>query len=233
MVRTILIENTTLVAKTWINQLLDAAETFDIQESVMSKWANDPTVITDIASGELKVIKSIGPTVYYTAIEGQRILDGLAVGIAAAGGSGELLCSGPTGDLVWTSAVGGSVSFYSDGATNNKWLKVGDGQVQTSDKSPIVFPYDSIIYALSFTNKTNSADMDFEIYKNATLLFTWSVVDKRYGYKTNGLETILFNAGDRMSVLCVSTGTIPNNPLLNMSFSYQNGIQSEGGSSTL
>ena len=233
MARTILIENTTISAGTWIGQTLATTETFDIPEGKMFKWANDPVVITDVASGDLKVIKSTGPTVYYSATEGQRVLDGLATGIAAAGSSGELLCSGPAGDLVWTPVVGGTVSFYSDGTTNNKWLKVGDGQVQTSDKSPVVLPYDAMIYAMTFTNKSNSADIDFEVYKNAVLHFTWNISDKRYGYKTNGLSAVTFSAGDRMSVFCTSTGTTPNNPLLVINYSYLNGIQGEGGASTL
>ena len=101
MARTIKIENTTASAKTWVGQLLVANETFDIPEHRMSKWANDATVITDVASGDLKVIKSTGPTVYYTSAEGQRVLDGLSAGIAAAGIDGEYLYTNATDELVW------------------------------------------------------------------------------------------------------------------------------------
>ncbi len=233
MARTIKIENTTGSTQTWVGQQLAAAETFDIPEARMFKWANDATVITDVASGDLKVIKSEGPTVYYTAAEGQRVLDGLDPSIAAAGGSGELLCSSPDGDLVWTPVVGGTVAFFNDGVTNNKWLKVGDGQVLTSDRAPVILPYDSTVYALTFTNKNDNSDVDFEIYKNGTLHYTWSLTDKRWAYKTSGLSAVTFSAGDQMSVFATGTGTNPNNPLIVIHFSFLNAVQGEGGSGTL
>lgn len=101
MARTILIENTSGAAGTWVGQWLAINETFDIPENKMAKWTNDSTVITDVASGDLKVIKSTGPTVYYSATEGQRVLNGLSVGIAAAGNLGEYLYTNSTDDLVW------------------------------------------------------------------------------------------------------------------------------------
>ena len=233
MARTIKIENTTISPKTWVGQLLAAAEIFDIPQNKFFKWANDATVITDVASGDLKVIKSTGPTVYYTAVEGQRVLNGVETNVASAGLPGELLCSSPTGDLVWTPVVGGTVAFFSDGVTNNKWLKVGDGQIQTSDKSPVILPYDAVIYALTFTNKTDSADVDFDIHKNGVSSFVWNLATKRYAWKTNGLSAVEFNAGDRMSVFATSSGTAPNNPLLVVHFSFKNANQGEGGGTTL
>lgn len=101
MARTILIENTTISSKTWVAQLLAPADTFDIPEHKMSKWANDTTVITDVASGDLKVIKSTGPTVYYSAAEGQRVLDGFSATIVAGGILGEYVYTNATGDVAW------------------------------------------------------------------------------------------------------------------------------------
>ena len=101
MSRTIKIENKSGAAKTWIGQRLVDNEMFDIPEHRMAKWANNSTVITDVASGDLKLVKSEGPTVYYTAVEGQRVLDGLDAKIAAAGGSGEYVYTTATGDIVW------------------------------------------------------------------------------------------------------------------------------------
>lgn len=232
MARTILIENTTGSTKTWVGQRLDAAETFDIPEARMFKWANDATVITDVASGDLKVIKSEGPTVYYTAAEGQRVLDGISTSVAAGGSSGELLCSNPTGDLVWTPVVGGTVIFFSNGSTGDKWLKTFEGEAGTSDVAPMIMPFDAIVYALSFINKVNSKSGDFEIYKNGSLLFTWNIVTKRWAYKTDGLTAITFSAGDRMSAFFGATGANPDDPMISVHYSFLNGVTGSGGAAT-
>lgn len=232
MARTILIENTTISTKTWVGQLLDAAETFDIPEHKMSRWANDSTVITDVASGDLKVIKSTGPTVYYTAAEGQRVLDGLPVGIVASGNAGELLCSSPTGDLVWTQSVGGTIVFFNDGISSNKWMKIVDASGRTSDLTPHVFLFDAVIYGISFVNHLDSRSSDIELYKNGTLLFTWSIVTKRWAYKTNGLSSLTFSAGDRLSIFMSDTGSDANDPILTLYFSFLNETQGEGGAAS-
>lgn len=232
MSRTIKIENKSGAAKTWIGQLLANNEAFDIPEYRMLKWANDSTVITDVASGDLKVIKSEGPTVYYTAAEGQRVLDGLDPNIAAAGGSGELLCSSPTGDLVWTSAVGGTIVFFSDGIGSNKWMKIVEASGRTSDLTPHVFLFDAEIYGISFVNHLDSRSSDIELYKNGTLLFTWSIVTKRWAYKTNGLSSLTFSAGDRLSIFMSDTGSDANDPILTLYFSFLNATQGEGGAAS-
>lgn len=188
---------------------------------------------TNILSGDIKLIKSEGPTVYYTALQASRILRHDVEIILASSGSGDLLSVTSTGDLTWTPVVGGTVAFFNDGATNNKWLKVGDGQVLTSDRAPVILPFDAVIYALTFTNKADNVDVNFEIYKNGTIHYTWTLNGKRWAYKTNGLSAVTFSAGDQMSVFATSSGTSPNNPLIVIHFSFLNANQSEGGSGTL
>ncbi len=232
MARTIKIENKSGAAKTWIGQRLDDDEIFDIPERLMTKWANNSTVITDVASGDLKLVKSEGPTVYYTAAEGQRVLDGLDPKLAADGASGELLCSSPTGDLVWTAVVGGTIVFFNDGVASNKWMKIVEASGRTSDLTPHVFLFDAVIYGLSFVNHLDSRDSDIELYKNGTLLFTWSIVTKRWAYKTNGLSAVTFAAGDRLSIFMSDTGADPNDAILTLYFSFLNGTQGEGGAAS-
>ncbi len=233
MARTIKIENTTVSSGTWMGKLLATDEVYAMTESDMFNWFRDTTVLADIDSGDLKLIKSEGPTVYYTVAEAQKIYDGHTDLLLTGGTSGQLLCTGSAGGLVWTPVVGGTIAFFNDGVTNNKWLKVGDGQVLTSDKAPVILPYDAMVYALTFTNKNNNTDVDFEIYKNGTLHYTWTLATKRWAYKTNGLSAVTFAAGDQMSVFTKSTGTFPNNPLIVIHFSFLNGNEAEGGSGTL
>lgn len=112
MARTIKIENALGSTKTWIGQLLLAGETFDIPESLMGKWANNATVIADVASGALKIIKSEGPTVYYTVAEAQKIYAGFSYSIIAGGPADEFLCTNSSGVLVWGP---GSVNIKDEG----------------------------------------------------------------------------------------------------------------------
>lgn len=235
MARTIKIENKSGAAKTWIGQWLDDDEIFDIPERLMQKWANNSIVIADVASGDLKLVKSEGPTVYYIATEGQRILDGLDASIAAAGSSGELLSSSPTGDLVWTPVVGGTISFMNDKVTSNKWLTINGTPGSTSDVTPAVIPFNAVIFALAFTNTINSSGTDIEIYKNGSLLFTWEIRTKRYAYKTNGLSAVTFAAGDALSVYArdVSGSADPDDPVIHIHYSFTDGTTGEGGSATL
>ena len=232
MVRTILIENTSGVTNTWIGQQLVNNETFDIHDFRMSKWANNSTVIADVESGDLKVIKSTGPTVYYTASEGQRVLDGMPSGIAASGSYGELLCSGPTNELVWTPVVGGTIIFFNDGSSNNVWMKVTEGQAQTSNIEPVIMPFDCVIYALTFVNKDDSKGIDLEIYKNGTLLYTWNIVNKIWADKTDGISSVTVSVGDRMSIFLKSIGNTPNDPLVTVHYSFLNGTTGNGGAAT-
>jgi len=235
MARTIKIENKSGATKTWIGQLLADDEMFDIPERLMTKWANNSTVITDVASGDLKLVKSEGPTVYYTAAEGQRVLDGLDPKLAGDGSSGELLCTNPSGNLVWTSIVGGTISFMNDKVTSNKWLTINGTPGSTSDITPAVIPFNAVIFGLAFTNTVNSSDIDLEIHKNGTLLFTWEIRTKRHAYKTNGLSAVTFSAGDTLSVYAkdVAAGIDPDDPVVHIHYSFTDGTTGEGGSATL
>ncbi len=229
-----LIENTTgtAIALDDMGITVPASATYDMtgKRSDIIALSND--LETNLTSGDIKLIKSEGPTVYYSASQALRILQQDTESILAAGNTGELLCTNPSGDLVWTSVIGGTIVFLNDGSTGNKWLKISEGQAQTSDLAPVVMPFDSVIYALTFVNKIDSTDCDIEIYKNATLLFTWSIVTKRWAYKTDGLSAVTFSAGDRLSVFSSDTGQNPDDPLVTIHYSFLNGTEGNGGGAT-
>ena len=190
---------------------------------------------TNIQSGDIKLIESEGPTVYYSAAQASRILRRKLDPVLAAGGSGELLCTNPSGNLVWTPVVGGAISFMNDKVTFNKWLTINGTPGSTSDITPAVIPFNAVIFALAFTNTINSSGTDIEIYKNGTLLFTWEIRTKRYAYKTNGLSAATFSAGDTLSVYArdVSGSTDPDDPVIHIHYSFTDGTTGEGGSATL
>lgn len=226
-----LIENTT-GSDIEINDIgitVPANSTYDLTGKPHHVIEQSDELITHLTSGDIKLIKSEGPTVYYTSTQAIRIIHRSDDGINAGGTSGQLLCTNPSGDLVWTTSVGGTVVFFNDGIASNKWMKIIDASGRTSDLSPYVFPFDAVIYGLSFSNHLDSRSSDIEFYKNESLLFTWSIVDKRWAYKTNGLSSLTFSAGDRLSIFMSDTGSDPNDALLTVFFSFLSGAQGEGG----
>ncbi len=127
-------------------------------------------------------------------------------------------------------------SFMNNGITKDKWLAL-DGSMSPSNELPAVIAFRSSIASLVFINKNDDADTDIEIYKNGVLDFTWEIRNKRWTYKTNGLTTISFNAGDKISCFAKSvtsgTGVDPSSVILDVVVRSTSSITGEDGSSTL
>lgn len=102
MARTIKIENTTVSSGAWMGKLLAVNEVYDMTESDIPNWFGDSSVLTDIDSGDLKLIKSEGPTVYYTVAEAQKIYAGVPDLVLTGGQGYQLLCTNPSGTVVWS-----------------------------------------------------------------------------------------------------------------------------------
>lgn len=229
-----LIENTT-VAAIELNDLgitIPALSTYEIGDLRPDFVELSDDLDAKIQTGDIKLIESEGPTVYYSAAQASRILRRETTSILAGGLDGELLCSSPSGALVWTQSVGGTIVFFNDGISSNKWMKIVDASGRTSDLTPHVFLFDAVIYGISFVNHLDSRSSDIEFYKNGTLLFTWSIVTKRWAYKTNGLSSLTFSAGDRLSIFMSDTGSDANDPILTLYFSFLNETQGEGGAAS-
>jgi len=101
MVRTIKVENASGIVKTWVGKRMEPSSAWSISESDIPNWFGDTTVLADIDSGDLKLIKSEGPTVYYTLAEAQKIYSGPVHLLMTGGPDGEYLCTNASGDLVW------------------------------------------------------------------------------------------------------------------------------------
>lgn len=233
-----IIENQTLsdIILPEIGVTVPASGTYDLSYKTVQLQVGSATLITELQNDNLRLIKSTGPTVYYTADKAQRIFEGFDDAILAGGGAGELLSVTDTGTPSWTSAVGGSIACMDDGLTFNKWLSIGRTSASsTSDTVPAVIPFNSVLYSLTYINSTDDTGTDVEIYKNGVLLFTWQIRNKRRAYKTDGLTTITFLAGDYIGIYMkdVSGSTKPSDPLIYIHYSFTDGTFGEGGSSTL
>ena len=130
--------------------------------------------------------------------------------------------------------------FLNNGLTNNKWLSL-DGAMGASNDLPQPVSFDSKIISLTYVNTNNNSDIDIEFYKNGTapgnLVYTWSLRNKRYAYKTNNLSGVLFVAGDRLSCFARQvqggTGVSARDVIVTIELQSTNSVVGEGGGTTL
>jgi len=92
------------------------------------------------------------------------------------------------------------------GITNNKWLNVEQGAIN-SDATPIVVPYKSKLTSLTFSNSDATADCEIQIHKapagsgnTDSVVFTWGISDARVSHKSDFTASITFEAGDKIGV---------------------------------
>ncbi len=133
-----------------------------------------------------------------------------------------------------TSAVGDFIEFdfVTNGNTSNKWLGYSNSAA-SSDMIPYVAPHQMEIKALTFSNFDDNVDIDVEIYRNGTIIYTWEVRNKRTAYKAN-FTGLSFNQGDRMSVfLRKFTGgtgdTTAQDPIIEVLTKITSEVDAEGG----
>jgi hypothetical protein len=151
------------------------------------------------------------------------------VNVLDAGDGESTIIIGETG-----SAVGKlyTIEAFSLGNTFNKWLNV-EHPSNSSDTVPFVMPGSGRCIAMTYINENDSSEIDIEVYKNGTLVYTWPIRNKRYAY--NVLNAGLFNIsqGDRISIFAKrATGTDPKDLSLNISFTITSFADGEGGQET-
>lgn len=98
-----------------------------------------------------------------------------------------------------SSAVGNLLEFpfVSSGNTANKWLGYSNSAAP-SDSIPLIIPQGSTLKGLTFSNRDSNVDIDIEVYRNGTLVYTWEVRNKRVAWDV-GISGPSFLQGDRVS----------------------------------
>ena len=119
-------------------------------------------------------------------------------------------------------------SFNNVGNTANKWLEFQSSSAASNDL-PLVTPYNGSIIAFTFSNTNDGVDADIEIYKNAVLIYTWQVRNKKTAYKSNLPLGLDFVAGDRLSMFCRDAGANPFSPIIEIYASIGLTPSGEGG----
>ena len=137
--------------------------------------------------------------------------------------------------LAETAAMPNAESHYNflhwGAAKGSVWARFNF--VMPSNLMPAVFANDAVVSGLTWVCYTNNADCDVQIFKNNSLHFTWSLINKRVAYKTDGLAGVTFAAGDRMSIKLVGGTQPPFYPSLAVYYRYTGSGTGEGGSSTI
>ena len=127
--------------------------------------------------------------------------------------------------------IAGTLAFEKNGKCKDKWL--GFGAAKSSDLVPFVLPMPIKLSALSFTNMVDNVDTDVEIYRNGTKIYTWEIRDKRYAWKTQGMFTLTFDAGDRLGIFLKDQGDDPKQAIVVLHYTTLTHVVGEGWSSTL
>jgi len=194
--------------------------TYDLDDKPSWNVEKSTDLLVGIQSGDLLLIKSTSPTVYYTAIQAERILLRKMDTVLAGGDSGTILTFNEN-SIGWEDmGIDGFTPlghiynevFIDDDKAKNKWLShYGDGS-SPSNMSPAVVPWDCKLVAATFTNQLDDVDIDIEIYSAAegsgntdALKTSWSLTNIRTARKTN-FSDIYFNAGDKIGVFLKDTG---------------------------
>lgn len=135
---------------------------------------------------------------------------------------------GSTGSAAATS---GTLAFVQHGGVKNRWLHAHNDVGQTSDRQPAILPFPGRFTAVTFTNDSDDASTDLELYVNGSLEFTWTITTMRNAWKSSGINTVTFNAGDEFSVFLRENGNrSPQQPKIVFYWMYTDGTESEGGS---
>ncbi len=124
--------------------------------------------------------------------------------------------------------------FWRDGKGEKKWMKQYNNHVEDSQKAPIIAPFNGEITYLTMINKKNNANGAIEIYKNGSLIFTWTISGKRWAKKTNGLGSLTFSSDDQISVFIDKTsGTKLEKTQIHIGVKWTSTNSEETGSANL
>jgi hypothetical protein len=151
-------------------------------------------------------------------------------------GSGKVKINSATG----IGGSGGFISFWNDGGTENKWLRQENNHTEPSGpfnekkRMPYIWPFAGKVNALTFIVKNEpakGANVDIEIYRNYSLIFTWQVRNRKWASKSNGLTSLTFAAGDRLAVFAKKVNDLEkaDSVVFNLFYTFTDNVQQEIG----
>jgi len=248
------IKNDTGATVTFIGQDIAVGAYYTLQGIVENEeWGTDADVVAAINASDLIVNDGAedltDPAVglkYLASISATIIADGATIATNVDTPSdGDIIqfssSSGNWEKVASTSMVGDTIGgtsdtsvFFDDGSLSaDAFLKRTNNHTEKSDGEPYECKFDLKVIGLSYMNKIDNSDADIKVYKNAVLLFTWNLIDARHAFKTDGLSSLTFVAGDLISVEGCPGTTVPNDVIFEMDMSYSAEVEQEVVSATL
>ena len=124
--------------------------------------------------------------------------------------------------------------FFRDGKSDGKWMRQFNNHVESSEKAPIIAPWSGKVLYLTMINKEDNSDGIVRIHKNGLIVFDWTITNKRWAKKTNGLETLTFNADDQISIFIdkISSDALEKTQIV-MGVKYTSFEQEETGEASI
>jgi len=136
------------VDDTWMGQFIVGAAEFTVPEYRLAQWRSDSKVTTDIASGDLQVVREDGPPIiYYNAVDAQRALDGYPSNLASTRGAFNVIVFAKK-ETTGTINKGIPVHISGYDVTNDVYL------VEVADSDTSSFPAAGVVCT------TNLSDVD-------------------------------------------------------------------------
>ena len=98
------------------------------------------------------------------------------------------------------SAIGNLIRFpfIASGNTSDKWLGYVNSAAP-SNQIPFINPQDATLNGVTFSNRDNNVDIDIQIFRNGTLVYTWEVRNKRVAWNVGIPGGPSFSQSDRVS----------------------------------
>lgn len=123
--------------------------------------------------------------------------------------------------------------FFNNGANiKDKWLD-HEGSNIPCDGVPGVVATTSKMRQITYTNDRKNSRIFIDIYKNGmlpgNLLFSWDISGCQYAWKTNGLDSVTFMAGDSIRVFARDNGGVsPSKAVVKITLVNLDNVLGEG-----
>ena len=170
------VKNDTGINQVWVGQVIAPSAYHEVQDTNFKAWRNDSDFIAAIFSGDA---------------------------IIASTDDGLTDITDPDSAIAFLDNVASTqyytITFGTGGTVGDTWLEHPTTGGPTNE-TPYVMAFEGTLAGLTFINVNDSKSIDVEIYKNGSLVFTWEVRDARWARKSDGMGSINFIEGDKISI---------------------------------
>ena len=125
-------------------------------------------------------------------------------------------------------------TFFDNETASNKWYNFASARI-VSNMTRAIFPFSSVLTAVTFTNEEPDSDIDIELYKNGITISErvaiFPVRDSQCAWWTSNLDGYSFDPGDKLAVYARSAGggsTKPQATVITITFRVTDDVPGDG-----